>query len=181
MDYHAWAASAHVLMPGDAAADFVLKDSDGKDQRLSNHSGKTIILCFLKRDTNRLDNLHILRLRDAHDRLAALGTVVVGVSLGSVTSHADWRKKHQVQFPILSDPEGRVHDLYDAWHTTLLGRRPAAVRRCTYLIDEDGIIRRSYGMPNVLTHAGRLLKDVQRLKAQRSWGKKDARPKDLMP
>lgn len=170
-----------MLKPGDAAADFVLKDSDSKDQRLSSHSGKIIILCFLKRDTNRLDNLQLLRLRTVHARLIELGAILVCVSLGTVTRHADWRTKHNIPFPILSDPEGRVHDLYDAWHTTLLGRRPAAVRRCTYLIDEDGILRRSYGQPNVLLHASRLLKDVERLKAQRSWGKKDARPKDLMP
>lgn len=181
MDYHSRGPSTHVLKPGDAAADFVLKDSEGRDQRLSNHTGKIIVLCFFKRDTNRLDNLHLLRLRAVHERLLEKGAVVVGVSLGSVISHADWRAKHNIPFPLLSDPEGRVHDLYDAWHTTLLGRRPAAVRRCTYLIDEDGILRRSYGTPNVVTHAARLVKDVERLKAQRSWGKKDARPRDLMP
>ncbi len=170
-----------MLKPGDAAPDFVLKDSSGKDQRLSSHSGKTIILTFLKRDSNRWDNLQILRLRDQHDRLEAMGAIVVGVSLGSVTTHAAWRNQHGVPFHLLSDPEGRVHDLYDAWATTLLGRRPAAVRRCTYLIDEDGIIRRAYGRPNVLTHASQVVKDVQRLQAQRNWGKKDARPKDLMP
>ncbi len=181
MDYHSGATSCLVLKPGDAAADFVLKDSEGRDQRLSNHSGKTIILCFLKRDTNRLDNLQLVRLRAVHSRLVEMGAVVVGVSLGSVTRHAGWRAKHNIPFPILSDPEGRVHDLYDAWHTTLLGRRPAAVRRCTYLIDGDGILRRAYRQPNVVLHASRLVKDVERLKAQRSWGKKDARPKDLMP
>lgn len=170
-----------MLRPGDAAPDFVLKDSHGKDRRLSSHAGKPIILSFLKRDTNRMDNMHILRLRDRYDRLQEMGAVVVGVSLGSVNTHAAWRDQHSVPFPLLSDPEGRVHDLYDAWRTTLLGRRPIAVNRCTYLIDEDGIIRRSYGNPNVLTHARQLVKDIERLQAQRSWGKKDARPKDLMP
>ncbi len=170
-----------MLKPGDAAADFALKDSQGLDQRLSAYSGQTIVLCFFKRDTNRLDNMHLLRLRDVSDKLEEHNAVIVGVSLGSVTTHAAWRNQHGIPFPLLSDPEGRVHDLYDAWRTTLLGRRPLAVRRCTYLIDEDGIIRKSYGGPNVITHAKQVVKDVQRLQAQRSWGKKDARPKDLMP
>ncbi len=48
-------------------------------------------------------------------------------------------------FTLLSDPEGRVHDLYEAWLTNLLGRTSVAVRRCSYLIDRDGIIRKTYG------------------------------------
>jgi peroxiredoxin Q/BCP len=170
-----------MLHVGDAAADFSLKDSQGIDRRLSAYSGQTIALTFFKRDNNRLDNMRMLRLRDVHDRLGQQGAIVVGVSLGSVTAHAAWRTKHGIPFHLLSDQEGRVHDLYDAWRTTLLGRRPAAVQRCTYLIDDDGIIRKTYAGPNVLTHAARLVKDVERLRAQHSWGKKDARPRDLMP
>ena len=171
----------NVLRPGDAAPDFVLKDSQGKDLRLSVYSGHPIVLCFFKRDTNRLDNIEMLRIRDQHDRLVGMGAVVVGVSLGGVKTHAEWRRKHGIPFHLLSDLEGRVHDLYDAWRTTLLGRRPAAVRRCTYLIDEDGIIRKAYSSPNVITHAKGIVTDVERLQAQRQWGKKDARPRDLLP
>ena len=148
----------------------MLKDSHGKDTRLSAYSGRPIVLCFLKRDTNRLDNLALLRLRDHHGKLAAMGATVVGVSLGSVQTHADWRHKHEVPFHLLSDPEGRVHDLYDAWRTTLFGRSPIAVRRCTFVIDNAGLIRAVHRNVNVFTHAKAVLKDLERLAAQKSWG-----------
>lgn len=170
-----------MLRTGDAAPDFVLKDTSGKDVRLSSFAGRPIVLYFYKRDHGTLCTAEAKRFKDAHGELERLGGVLVAVSMDTTTRHADFQEKYSLPFHLLSDPEGRVHDLYDAWRTSLLGKRPAAVRRCTYLIDEDGIIRKTYANPNVLRHAKQMIKDLQRLKAQRSWGKKDARPKDLMP
>ncbi len=169
-----------MLKPGDAAPDFVLKDTDGHDVRLSSFSGRPIVLWFYPKDNTPGCTLEAKGFRDAYDELTAFDAALVGVSMDE--DHTSFRDKHDLPLLLLSDPDGRVHDLYDAWRTTLLGKRPAAVRRCTYLIDGDGIIRKAYPRVNVFQHAKQVLKDLDRLRAQRQWGRNaEPRLKDLMP
>jgi peroxiredoxin Q/BCP len=160
-----------VLRPGDAAPDFVLKDADGNDVRLSGFAGHPILLFFYPRDNTAGCTLEAKRLRDAAGAFAAHHAAVIGLSMDSVESHCDFRDRHNLPFTLLSDPEGRVHDLYSAWRTHLLGRRPIGVRRCSFLIDGDGIIRVVYKRVNPVSHAKQVLKDLERLEAQESWGK----------
>lgn len=160
-----------MLRPGDAAPDFVLKDADGNDVRLSAFSGHPILLFFYPRDHTAGCTVEAKRLRDAAGAFARHGAQIVGVSMDSTESHCSFRDKHDLPFPLLSDPEGRVHDLYSAWRTHLLGRRSFAVRRCSFLIDGDGIIRVVYRRVRPFGHAKQVLKDLERLEAQESWGK----------
>lgn len=173
--------SPAMLKPGDAAPDFVLKDQDGEDLRLSRFAGHPIVLFFYPRDHAPGCTLEVRGLRDQADALAEQDARVVGVSLDDPSDHRAFRDKNGLSFPLLSDPDGRVHDLYEAWRTTLFGRRSWAVRRCTYLIDTDGIIRRVYRSVNPVLHGRQVVKDVRRLAAQRSWGKQNARLRDLRP
>jgi thioredoxin-dependent peroxiredoxin len=161
------------LRPGDAAPDFVLKDSEGKDVRLSSLGGHPIVLYFYPRDGTPGCTLEAKGFRDHMGEFRALGATVVGVSMDPPQRHRRFAESCELPFPLLSDPEGRVHDLYDAWWTTLLGRRQAAVKRCTFLIDGDGIIRHTYRRVAPVGHARQVLKDLERLKAQKAWGKGD--------
>ena len=164
-----------MLTPGDAALDFVLKDQDGRDVRLSSFSGRPIVLFFYPKDLTPGCTIQAKGLRDATEELAKHNAVVVGVSLDPPERHQEFQETCGLGFPLLSDPEGRVHDLYDAWRTTLLGRSSVAVRRCTFVIDSDGIVRAVHPNVNVFTHARTVLKDRERLTAQEAWPKPDAR------
>ncbi len=168
-----------MLKPGDAALDFVLKDQDGKDVRLSSFSGRPIILWFYPKDLTPGCTLQAKGLRDEQDELAKHKAVIVGVSLDPPERHHEFQETCGLPFPLLSDPEGRVHDLYDAWRTTLFGRSSVAVRRCTFVIDGDGIVRAVHKNVNVFTHAKAVLKDLDRIAASKSWGLANgpARPK----
>lgn len=160
-----------MLKEGDAAPDFVLKDQDGRDLRLSSFSGRPIVLYFYPKDFTAGCTIQAKGLRDNADALAKHNAIVVGVSLDPPDRHHEFQDACHLDFPLLSDPEGRVHDLYDAWRTTLLGRTPVAVRRCTFVIDHDGIVRAVHANVNVFTHAKNVVKDLDRIAAQESWGK----------
>ncbi len=160
-----------MLKPGDAAPDFVLKDADGKDVRLSSFSGRPIVLYFYPKDHTPGCTIQAKGLRDHYEEIQGHGAVVVGVSLDPPERHREFRKDCEIPFLLLADPEGRVHDLYDAWRTSLLGRSPLAVRRCTFIIDGAGIIREVYRNVNVFGHAKQVVKDLERMEAQQAWGK----------
>jgi len=169
-----------MLRAGDAAPDFVLKDADGKDVRLSSLSGHPIVLYFYPKDNTVGCTVQAKDFRDHHREITALGAVVVGVSLDDAASHCDFRDKHHLPFTLLADPDGRVHDLYEAWRTTLFGRSSIGVRRSTFLIGPDGIIRKVYGRVNLLGHAKQILGDLERLRAQEAWGKGTSDARELL-
>ena len=152
-----------MLKEGDAAPDFVLKDSDGKDVRLSALQGGPVVLYFYPKDRTAGCTIEAKAFRDEYDAIAKHAATVVGVSLDDATSHCDFRDKHALPFPLLSDPDGRVHDLYAAWWTTLLGRNYLGVRRCTFIIDGHGIVRKVHKHVNPIGHAKQVLVDLEGL------------------
>lgn len=153
-----------MLREGDAAPDFVLKDADGRDVRLSSFTGRPVVLYFYPRDRTAGCTIEAKSFRDEYAAIAVHGASVVGVSLDSVKSHCDFRDRHELPFTLLADSDGRVHDLYGAWWTTLLGRNAMGVRRCTYVIDGLGIVRRVHKHVNPLGHAKQVLRDLDALK-----------------
>lgn len=142
-----------MLKPGDAAPDFVLPDADGKPVRLSTFSGKWLVVYFYPRDRTPGCTIEAKGFRDEFEALAEAGVVVVGVSLDDTESHCDFREKYDIPFHLLSDADGRIHDLYDAWRTRLFGRHAIGVRRCTFLVDPQGIIRYVYRVVQPVGHA----------------------------
>lgn len=160
-----------MLKPGDAAPDFVLKDAAGRDVRLSSFSGRPIVLFFYPKDLTPGCTIQAKGLRNSGEDLRKHNAQVVGISLDDPERHGEFQETCGLDYPLLSDPEGRVHDLYDAWRTTLLGRTHLAVRRCTFVIDADGIVRAVHPNVNVFTHAKTILKDLERIAAQSAWGK----------
>ncbi len=152
-----------MLRHGDAAPDFVLRDAQAADVRLSSLGGRPMLVTFLPPQVVG-SSLAASSFSQRADAFAAADAVIVRVCLGQAAEDQDG-------ITTLVDAEGRVHDLYEAWRTTMFGRRSWAVRRCSYLIDSDGIIRRVYPRLNVFRHARQVLKDLDRLAAQRAWGK----------
>ena len=163
-----------MIKPGDAAPDFVLKDEAGKDLRLSSFSGRTIVLYFYPRDFTPGCTLEAKGFRDHYETISGHGAVVVGVSLDGPERHRAFHDQCRLPFHLLADPDGRVHDLYDAWRTSLLGRTHWAMRRCTFVIDGDGIVREVHRNVSPIGHARQVVKDLERLAAQQAWGKNGA-------
>jgi len=93
---------------GSAAPDFALPDQNGQTHRLSDFSGRWLVLYFYPRDDTPGCTREACRFRDDIGVLGNLGAAVVGVSVDSAGSHADFARKYQLPFPLLSDPDGRT-------------------------------------------------------------------------
>ena len=77
--------------------------------------------------------------RDSLDALAAAGIAVLGISPDPVETLAEFRERDELTFPLLSDPDHRVLELYGAWgEKSLYGRKVTGVIRSTFVIDPDG-------------------------------------------
>src|SRR6476620_9732126 len=90
------------------APDFNLQDADGGHVKLSDYSGKWLVLYFYPKDDTPGCTVEACSLRDAHVDITALGAHVVGVSKDDTTSHQKFRAKHSLNFTLLSDPDGKT-------------------------------------------------------------------------
>ena len=157
-----------MLKVGDAAPDFVLKDADTSDVRLSSYLGKPVVVYFYPKDHTPGCIAEAKAFQALHGDFEAAGAIVLGVSLDDTDSHCSFRDRYGLGYLLLSDVEGRVHDLYGAWRTTLLGRNLMGVRRCTYLIDARGVIANVYKRIHPVRHPKEVLDDIRALEAPKS-------------
>jgi peroxiredoxin Q/BCP len=128
-----------MLANGRKAPDFELQDQDGKKQTLKALlKDGPLILYFYPADFTPGCTKEACSFRDLHQELLKAKLRVVGVSPQDVASHRRFADKHDLNFPLLADPDKTVVKAYD-----LDGPLGFGVRRGTYLIGKDGTIRDS--------------------------------------
>src|SRR6266571_3281267 len=124
-----------VSMPavGETAPDFALRSDEGRRMSLKDFRGNLA-------------------------RVASKGAVVLGVSRDDAASHGKFRDKYHLNFPLLSDDEGKVTEAYGVWKKkNLYGREHFGIERTTFLIDEDGKIARVWPKVHVEGHTDEVL------------------------
>ena len=100
--------------------------------------------------------------RDVAEEFEKQSAVIVGVSKDSVESHKKFKEKHDLPFTLLSDPEGKVLNLYGVWKKkSLYGRTFMGTERTTFLIDEKGIVVKVYRKVKAKGHAQTCLLDLR--------------------
>ncbi len=93
------------------------------------------------------------------------GVVVLGVSTDSVDSHEKFAEKYGLSFPLLSDTDATVSQLYGVYgEKNLYGKKYMGVNRETFLIDKDGIVRKVWPKVKPDEHASEVLEEVDALK-----------------
>ncbi|HTH50738.1 MAG TPA: peroxiredoxin [Pyrinomonadaceae bacterium] len=117
----------------DTAPDFTLKDGNGEDWTLSEHKGKVVVMMFYPGDDTPVCTKEMCSVRDHWSDYQATGAEVVGISTDSVESHDKFASKHDLPLRLLSDPDGKVRDLYGA--NSLI---PGRTGRAEFVIDPTG-------------------------------------------
>lgn len=147
-----------------SAQDFEGIDQDGKSHKLSTYLGKWVVLYFYPRDNTPGCTKEACNFRDSYHKLQNMGVVVLGVSRDSEESHKKFAAKHNLNFPILADPDRNIIEAYGAWGVKkFMGREFEGIRRITYLINPKGQIAKVYEKVNTLKHADEIVQDLKNL------------------
>ncbi|MEQ8764298.1 MAG: peroxiredoxin [Planctomycetota bacterium] len=126
-----------MLKVGDRAPEFELKDDSGETVRLSELlEAGPLVLYFYPADFTPGCTKEACSFRDRHEDVTASGLRIFGVSPQSSERHAEFRERYRLPFRLLADPDRRAIAAFDAKGPLGLG-----VRRITYLIGDDGLIR----------------------------------------
>jgi len=153
-----------MITEGKKAPAFSLPSSDGDTVKLAELAGKIVVLYFYPRDNTPGCTLEAQGFRDAAPALKKLGAVVLGVSKDSIASHCKFRDKYELNFPLLTDADGKVMEAYDAWgEKVLYGKKTTGVIRSTVVIDKDGKVARHFPKVSVKGHVDAVLETVRSL------------------
>jgi peroxiredoxin Q/BCP len=121
---------------GAHAPDFMLKDGDGREWRLSEQKGRVVVLLFYPGDETPVCTKQMCSVRDNWEQYQETGAEVVGVSTDSSESHKKFAEHHSLPLRLLSDPDRRVSEMYGA-KSWLPGRSARSV----VVIDSEGRVR----------------------------------------
>jgi peroxiredoxin Q/BCP len=144
-----------MLEVGKKAPAFTLESSDGGKVKLSDFAGKIVVLYFYPRDNTPGCTVEANEFNAALPALEKLGAVVLGVSKDSIASHCKFRDKFGLGFPLLSDPDGKAMESYEAWGDKVMyGKKLKGIIRSTVLIGKDGKIKQHWPKVSVKGHVG---------------------------
>lgn len=145
------------LTAGMEAPDFTLESDAGTPVSLSALRGNGVVLYFYPKDNTAGCTTEAQGFRDHLADFKALGYEVLGVSRDSVKSHCSFRDKQNLNFPLLSDKEETVCNLYGVLkEKTMYGRKCFGIERSTFVIDPQGKIIHALRGVKAKTHVDEL-------------------------
>ncbi len=129
------------LKVGDKVPKVLLPSDIGKEVSLGDFLGKKVVLYFYPKDDTPGCTKQACGFRDLSEDFDKNKTVVLGVSRDNIESHRKFRKKYSLNFPLLSDEDKKVHELFGAWGKKMMyGKESIGVIRTTAIIDENGVL-----------------------------------------
>ncbi|WP_395375308.1 DUF4920 domain-containing protein [Marinicella sp. W31] len=143
---------------GALAPDFSMSDQKGTQHSLEDFKGRWIVLYFYPKNDTPGCTVEAQKFRDRHDEITGMNAAVVGVSLDDQSSHAQFAKKYQLPFTLLSDANEKASTAYGV----LGGFGPMKhSKRQTFIIDPDGTIVKHYQSVSPQEHAQQVITDLQ--------------------
>jgi peroxiredoxin Q/BCP len=151
-----------MLKEGDTAPDFATRDERGQPLRLSDLRGQRVVLYFYPKDDTPGCTKEACSFRDQFEDFKDAGIKVLGVSLDSEESHQAFISKYNLPFTLLSDTDHVVSDAYGVYGEQSWGGKTfMGVSRKTFLIDEEGKIKKIFDKVNVEQHADEVIEAFQ--------------------
>lgn len=150
-----------MLETGIIAPDFQLPDQNGRIHKLTEYRGKKVVLYFYPKDNTAGCSKQACGFAELYPNFQEKDAVVIGVSKDSVASHKRFEEKYHLPFTLLSDPERAAIKAYDVWQEKkTAGKVSMGVVRTTYLIDEEGVIRKAFGKVKAADNPGQMLEEL---------------------
>ena len=150
-----------MLSVGSSAPQFTLDDQDGNSVSLSDFKGQKVLLWFYPKASTPGWTIEGQELRDEFNNFQTKNTVILGMSADSVKAQKNFCLKQEFPFSLLSDPEKNPIRAYEAIGLKkMYGRGYEGIFQISYLIDENGLIEKTYEKVKPKEHAKEVLVDL---------------------
>ena len=130
------------LKEGDSAPDFSGIDQNGNQIKLSDFSGKKLILYFYPKDDTPGCTKEACNLRDNYQELKNNDFEVIGVSADNSAKHLKFIDKYELPFSLIADTDKSVIKAYQCWGLKkFMGREYDGILRKTFVIENNKIVK----------------------------------------
>jgi peroxiredoxin Q/BCP len=147
-----------MLKEGSRAPAFSTTDGAGNKVSLKDFRGERVVLYFYPKDDTPGCTKEACSFRDSFSEFKKDGIKVLGISPDSETSHKKFAAKYKLPFTLLTDPEHKIADSYGVYgEKKFMGRNYMGVLRTTFLIDEQGKIKKIFTKVKPDEHAQEVL------------------------
>lgn len=144
--------------------DFEIAATGNKTIKLSDLRGKRVVLYFYPKDNTPGCTLEGQNFRDNITQFDQLNTVIFGISRDSIKMHENFKKKQDFPFDLLSDYDETVCQLFGVIQLKkLYGKEYMGVERSTFLIDENGVLKKEWRKVKVKQHVEEVLSAIEAL------------------
>jgi peroxiredoxin Q/BCP len=148
-----------MIKEGDAAPDFESRDAEGNNVKLSDLRGQKVVVYFYPKDDTPGCTKEACSFRDSFAEFGRRGIKLLGVSTDDEKSHRKFAEKYSLPFTLLVDTDHSVADAFGVYgEKQFAGRNYMGVSRTTFLIDEEGRVRKVFDKVKVDEHADEVLK-----------------------
>jgi peroxiredoxin Q/BCP len=152
------------ISTGISAPDFSLFDENNVARRLSDFRGRPVVLYFYPKDDTPGCTTEACNFRDDYSAFISADLVIVGVSPDSPKSHAKFKMKYSLPFPLLADEGHKICDKYGVWGPKKFGGHGyEGVLRTTFLIDSSGRIAKVFENVRPASHSAEVLEAAKNL------------------
>lgn len=101
--------------------------------------------------------------RDEYVNFQNIGFDIYGISKDSLESHEKFKKKKELPFTLLSDPDGNMCEAFNVWkQKSFLGKKYMGIERSTFVI-VDGMIVHEWRDLSVKGHIQGVLETIKQL------------------
>ncbi len=149
---------ATIPQQGQQLPDVEFVTEGGEKLSAGDLEGEKTVLYFYPKDDTPGCTKEACAFRDRMPDYERADIRVYGVSLDSPESHRRFREKYNLNFPLLTDEDGRAADALG-----VLRESGKSANRVTFLLDPDGRIARVYPEVSPETHADEILEDAASL------------------
>lgn len=149
------------LNEGDKAPDFSLTSDSGETVSLGDFAGRRVVVYFYPRANTPGCTKEACDFRDSLEQLNGQDIDVMGISPDKPEKLAKFREDHELNFPLLSDPDKEVMTAYGAFgEKKNYGKVTQGVIRSTFLVEPDGTIGLTKYNVKATGHVARILRDM---------------------
>ncbi len=128
----------------------------------SSLTGKNVVLYFYPKDNTPGCTIESKDFRDSYPDFQQYHTEVIGVSRDSIISHEKFICKQALPFPLISDSDDKICQLFDTLgEKSLFGHKFKGVMRSTFLIDKEGTVRHIWRKVKIANHVKEVLEKVK--------------------
>jgi len=146
------------------APNFALENQNGELVRLSDFSGKPLVLYFYPKDNTPGCTKEACSFRDDYSEYEKMSISIVGISPDSTVSHKNFQDKYSLPFTLLSDPGHQVASEYGVWGKKKRGGKEyEGIYRTTFIINGEGVITKVFEGVNPSDHGREVLAEVKKL------------------